>query len=70
MSPLLEMYEQHGCISDFSLLAQMLTNVARMHTVVILFPNVPLGLMNEYAIQDIQTGITVLDETNQGALFV
>ena len=48
----------------------MLTNVARMHTVVILFPNVPLGLMNEYAIQDIQTGITVLDETNQGALFV
>lgn len=64
------MYEEHGCISDFSLLAQMLTNVARTHTVVILFPNVPLGLMNEYAIQDIQTGITVLDETNQGALFV
>ena len=64
------MYEQHSCISDFSLLAQMLTNVARMHTAVILFPNVPLGLMNEYAIQDIQTGINVLDETNQGALFV
>lgn len=49
MSVLLEMYGQHSCISDFSLLVQMLTNEAQMHTLVGPFPIVPLGPMNAYA---------------------